>query len=168
MDAHVRSLLHETRYKQLEKAQKSHIAERKSNFIEQSQHLRERVNQLGLRKWRVRVGNFLSQYIETPLPEHAATYPNQEEICRLDKVKTELALCEQMESLSIVELAFIKVKQSRDVIISDESNACTTDDDFRKVAFVTCGTSDILRGVAHFLGKPPAIDDLEYFNKPRM
>ncbi len=158
LDDHLQSLLHETRYQQLQEAQKSYVTKRRSQFIEKSQHLRERINQLGLLKWKTHVGSLLTQYIETPLPKYVGFYPeNFEANRRFAKVKAELALYEQMESLAIVELAFIKVKRSVDVIISDGQDACTNE--LRLITFVTCGTSDILPVVAHFLGKPPAVDD---------
>jgi hypothetical protein len=164
---HLRSLLHETRYQQFEEAQKSYVTQRRNNFIEQSQHLRERINQLGLSKWKTHVGSLLTQYIETPLPDYLHECSKSFEASRrLAKVKTELALYEQMESLSIVELAFIKVKRGDDVIIFDKQNACN--DELRRVTFATCGTSDIMPVVAHFLGKPSPIDDLEYCHVPRM
>ncbi len=164
---HLRSPLHKTRYQQFEEAQKSYITERRNNFIEQSQHLRERINQLGLLKWRTHVGSLLTQYIETPLPDYKKElFKSSEANRRLAKVQAELALYERMESLSIVELAFIKVQRGVDVIIFDKQNACN--DELRLVTFVTCGTSDIMPVVAHFLGKPPRIDDLEHWRVPRM
>ncbi len=70
-------------------------------------------------------------------------------------ITAKLVKYEQMERLSLVELAFVKTKiMSLTTASSAESN-----DDLRKAAFVSCGLADVMPLVVQFLGKPAPIKE---------
>jgi hypothetical protein len=154
LENHVRTKAHESRYEQLVSAQPICVEEATTSRVNKSQCLRQRANQLGLPRWRLHIMDLIKQYVEIPLARYSATSPMYEKLFRWRAITANLVQYEQMERLSLVELAFVKTKIMPLITASAESN-----DDLRKAAFVSCGLADIMPLVVQFLGKPVPIKE---------
>ena len=157
MDTHVRSLRHETRYHQLERAQQLYVEEMRRILLLESKPLSDMTSQLGLPTWRSHVSDLVARLIETPLPTYPDEYPcdcNKEIRHHWEAATSQLARYEQMERLSLLELAFVKSGRCSDVA-RDNNSFCT--DELRNVDLVTYGISNIMPLVVQFLGKPEAV-----------
>ncbi len=156
MEKHVRTEAHESRYEQLVSAQPICVEEATTSRVNKSQCLRLRANQLGLPRWRLHILDLIQQYVEIPLmARYSGISPVYEKMFRWRAITAKLVKYEQMERLSLVELAFVKTKiMSLTTASSAESN-----DDLRKAAFVSCGLADVMPLVVQFLGKPAPIKE---------
>lgn len=145
LEKHVQTLRHETRFLQLKHLQKRHVRFLRNKRLQRSAKLRKRLNRLGLTRWKWHVTHLVMEYIDSPLPDKPTTVPTPEEN-RWNIAADQLAKYEQMERLSLLELAIKKV---------DSGNVVGVD---RKIKveepLVKNGTSIIIPLVLDFLGRP--------------
>jgi hypothetical protein len=153
---HVRTKGHESRFMQLVNFHERYVEEAIQSRIDKSRSLQQRANQLGLPRWRSHITVLVMKYIETPLETNDGL-PICGQRHRWYNLTSQLVQYEQMERLSLVELAFIKAR-IKSLTVNKESNTCA-DDDSRQVAFVSCGVVDIMPRIVQFLGKPNPVFD---------
>jgi len=159
LEKHVHTLRHETRFLQLKHLQKRHVRFLRNKRLQRSGKLRKRSNRLGLTQWRWHVNHLIMEYIDAPLPETPTTIPTPEER-QWNVAAYQLAKYEQMERMSLLELAIRKIGSDSD---SDQKNktmnsTMSIKEEDKKIIVkepsVKNGASIIIPLILDFLGKP--------------
>jgi hypothetical protein len=154
-EEHVRSERHETRYFQLFQAQKQLVRQERKMRLERAEFLRERSMLLKLPRWQWHVNHLIMQYIDTPFPECNSS--RREPDCTA--AMRQLAKYEQMERLTLLELAILKSNRRVDSESFSDDESTKSNSSNNESQMIKNGAAIVIPLVVSFLGKPPPIDE---------